>query len=63
MGRIRKNGHNSPDKKLTVQSLNEAFTPGWDMLCFLSSFVLAESLVLQNSPPSPSRKRLPVIAR
>ena len=33
--------HNSTYKKLAVQWLNEA-------LCFVSSFVLADSLVLRN---------------
>ena len=37
----RKTGHNSTYKKLAVQWLNEA-------LCFVSSSVLADSLVLRN---------------
>jgi len=37
----RKTGHNSTYKKLAVQWLNEA-------LCFVSSFVVAESFVLRN---------------
>jgi len=37
----RSTGHNSTYKKLAVQWLNEA-------LCFVSSFVVADSLVLRN---------------
>jgi len=37
----RKTGYNSTYKKLAVQWLNEA-------LCFVSSFVVADSLVLRN---------------
>jgi len=37
----RKAAHNSSYKKLAVQWLNEA-------LCFVSSFVVADSLVLRN---------------
>jgi len=37
----RKTLHNSTYKKLAVQWLNEA-------LCFVSSFVVADSLVLRN---------------
>jgi len=37
----RTTGYNSTYKKLAVQWLNKA-------LCFVSSFVLAESLVLRN---------------
>jgi len=37
----RKTTHNSTYKKLAVQWLNEA-------LCFVSSFVMAESFVLRN---------------
>jgi hypothetical protein len=37
----RKPAHNSSYKKLAVQWLNEA-------LCFVSSFVVADSLVLRN---------------
>jgi hypothetical protein len=38
---IRKTGANSTYKKLALQWLNEA-------LCFVSSFVVADSLVLRN---------------
>ena len=38
---IRKTGYNSTYKKLAVQWLNEA-------LCFVSSFVVAESFRLRN---------------
>jgi len=41
MGRIRKTGHNSTYKKLAAQWLNQA-------LCFVSSSVVADSLVLRN---------------
>jgi len=37
----RKTGYNSTYKKLAVQRLNEA-------LCFVSSLVVADSLVLRN---------------
>jgi len=39
--RKEKRTHNSTYKKLAVQWLNEA-------LCFVSSFVMADSLVLRN---------------
>jgi len=38
---MRKTGHNSTYKKLAVQWLKEA-------LCFVLSFVVADSLVLRN---------------
>ncbi len=38
---MRTTGYNSTYKKLAVQRLNEA-------LCFVSSFVVADSLVLRN---------------
>jgi hypothetical protein len=40
-GRLQCTGANSSYKKLAVQWLNEAF-------CFVSSFVVADSLVLRN---------------
>ncbi|MEC5158056.1 hypothetical protein [Chryseobacterium sp. MP_3.2] len=40
-GQTRKPAHNSSYKKLAVQWLNEA-------LCFISSFVVADSFVLRN---------------
>jgi len=41
MTKERSTGYNSTYKKLAVQWLNEA-------LCFVSSFVVADSLVLRN---------------
>jgi len=38
---MKKPGHNSTYKKLAVQWLNES-------LCFVSSFVVADSFVLRN---------------
>jgi len=40
--------HNSTYKKLAVQWLNEAFPQRRDRSCFVSSFVVADSLVLRN---------------
>ena len=48
-GLKRKPVANSTYKKLAVQWLNKA-------LCFVSSFVLADSFVLQNPPPRQAAK-------
>jgi hypothetical protein len=49
---IRTTGYNSTYKKLAVQWLNEA-------LCFVSNFVVADSLVLRNRQLLVAAKRCP----
>ncbi len=44
----RRAATNSTYKKLAVQWLNEAFPQRRDRSCFVSSFVVADSLVLPN---------------
>ncbi len=48
---------NSTYKKLTVQWLNEAFPLRRERSCFVSSFVVADSLVLRNPPDRKASKR------
>ena len=40
--------HNSTYKKLAIQWLHESFPMNRDKSCFVSSFVVADSLVLRN---------------
>jgi len=53
----RMNGHNTTEKEQrTANSTNKKLAVQWlnETLCFVSSFVVADSLVLLNPPPSPS---------